>query len=203
MVICDALFPVGGALPKELGEFFEAVGLTIVEGYGLTESSPIITLNSSDNYKFGSAGRPIPNIEVKIAEDGEILTRGPHVMKGYYNSPETTAEAIDKDGWLHTGDIGHFDAENFLFITDRKKNLIVSSGGKNIAPTHIENMFLSSKFIDQFVLIGDRRQFLSALIVPDFDAIKEFADSHEIKYSDVNELANEDQIYKINRRGYR
>jgi long-chain acyl-CoA synthetase len=187
----------GGALPKQLGEFFEAVGLQVVEGYGLTESSPMITINSTDAYKFGSAGRPIPNIEVKIAEDGEIMTRGGHVMKGYYKSPETTAEAITEDGWLHTGDIGHFDAEGFLFITDRKKNLFVSSGGKNIAPSHIENLFMSSKFIDQFVLIGDRRQFLSALIVPDFDAIREYADAHEIKYSDVNDLANEDSIYKL------
>jgi long-chain acyl-CoA synthetase len=118
-------------------------------------------------------------------------------MKGYYKNPEATAETIDKEGWLHTGDIGHMDAEGFLYITDRKKNLLVSSGGKNIAPQPIERMFLLSKYIDQFVLIGDRRQFLSALIVPDFDAIKEFADTHEIAYKDVNDLANNESIYKL------
>jgi long-chain acyl-CoA synthetase len=187
----------GAALSRELGEFFEAVGIMIIEGYGLTETSPIISGNRLDDFKFGTVGKPIPGVEVKIAEDGEILTRGPHVMKGYYNNRKATEETIDKDGWLHTGDIGVIDAAGFITITDRKKHLFVSSGGKNIAPQPIERMFLNSKYIDQFVLIGDRRQFLSALIVPDFDAIKEFADSRDIKYSTVLDLTKNDEIYKL------
>lgn len=187
----------GAALPKELGLFFEAIGLTIVEGYGLTESSPIIAFNKVEDYKFGSVGKAIPNVQIKIAEDGEILTKGPHVMKGYYKLEKETKEAIDSDGWLHTGDIGYIDAEGYLFITDRKKHLFVSSGGKNIAPQQIENLFMTSKYISQFVLIGDRRQFLSALIVPDFEAIKEFADTHNIEYTNEQELANHEEIYKL------
>jgi long-chain acyl-CoA synthetase len=187
----------GAALPKELGVFFDAIGLAVLEGYGLTETSPVIAVNKVEDYKFGTVGRPIPGVEVKIASDGEILTRGPHVMKGYYNNQKATEEAIDQDRWFHTGDIGFLDAEGFLTITDRKKHLFVSSGGKNIAPQAIENLFLSSKYIDQFVLIGDRRQFLSAIIVPDFDAIKEFADTHNIEYTSVTDLANSEEIYKI------
>lgn len=187
----------GAALPRELGEFFEAVGILIIEGYGLTETSPVISLNRLDDYKFGTVGKPISNIEVKIAEDGEILTRGPHVMKCYYNNRKATEEVIDKDGWFHTGDIGTFDGASFLMITDRKKHLFVSSGGKNIAPQPIENLFSMSKFVDQFVLIGDRRMFLSALIVPDFDAIREYADAHRIPYSHVKELTRNDEIYRV------
>jgi long-chain acyl-CoA synthetase len=191
-------FVSGGAvLPKDIGEFFDAIGIKILEGYGLTETSPVIAVNEIDNYKFGSVGKPFPGVEVKIAEDGEILTRGKHVMKGYFKNPNATKEAINEEGWFHTGDVGHFDSENFLHITDRKKNIIVNSGGKNIAPQPIENLFLSSKFIDQFVLIGDRRQFLSALIVPDFDAIKEYADTHQIPYSDINDLTNNEEIYNV------
>jgi long-chain acyl-CoA synthetase len=187
----------GAALSKELGIFFEAVGIPIVEGYGLTESAPVITCNQVNNYKFGSVGKALPGVELKIASDGEILTRGPHVMKGYFNNPKATNESIDSEGWLHTGDIGHLDAEGFLYITDRKKHLFVSSGGKNIAPQPIENLFLSSRYIDQFVLIGDRRQFLSAIIVPDFDSIKEYADTHNIPYNSVTDLANDEEIYKL------
>jgi long-chain acyl-CoA synthetase len=186
----------GAALSRDLGEFFEAIGIKILEGYGLSETSPVITINKYDDYKFGTVGRPIPGIEVSIASDGEILTRGQHVMVGYWNNKDATREIIDSDGWLHTGDIGVFDAEGFLMITDRKKHLFVSSGGKNIAPQPIENMFSQSKFIDQFILIGDRRMFLSALIVPDFDAVREYADTHKIAYKDINELVDHPDIYK-------
>ncbi len=186
----------GAALSRDLGEFFEAIGIKILEGYGLSETSPVITINRYDDYKFGTVGKPIPGIEVRIANDGEILTRGPHVMIGYWNNKEATREIIDSDGWLHTGDIGVFDAAGFLMITDRKKHLFVSSGGKNIAPQPIENMFMQSKFIDQFVLIGDRRMFLSALIVPDFDAIREYADTHKIPYNDIQDLIDHPDIYK-------
>jgi len=187
----------GAALARELGVFFEAVGIQILEGYGLTETSPVITANRLDDYKFGTVGKPIPGVEVKIAEDGEILTRGPHVMKGYYNDKRATEETIDKDGWLHTGDIGIFDAAGHLVITDRKKHLFVSSGGKNIAPQPLENLFLQSKYIDQFVLIGDKRMFLSALIVPDYDALKEFADSHKLPYKTKEDLTKIPEIHKL------
>ncbi len=187
----------GAALGREYGEFFEAVGLQIIEGYGLTESSPVITANRLDDYKFGSVGKPIPGVEVKIAEDGEILARGPNIMKGYWNNKHATEESIDNDKWLHTGDIGVFDAEGFLIITDRKKHMFVSSGGKNIYPQPIEGLFLQSKYIDQFVLIGDRRMFLSALIVPDFDAVKEYADRNKISYTDEDDLISKQEIYEI------
>jgi long-chain acyl-CoA synthetase len=184
----------GAALAKEFGEFFEAMGLKIIEGYGLTESSPVISANRVENYKFGSVGHPIPGVEVRIAPDGEILARGPNIMKGYYNNEEATRQAIDQDGWLHTGDIGNLDAEGFIHITDRKKHLFVSSGGKNIAPQPIENLFLSNKFIEQFMLIGDRRMFLTALIVPDFDALKEYADSRNIDYTSIADLVKDPAI---------
>lgn len=187
----------GAALAKEFGEFFEAVGLKIIEGYGLTESSPVISANRLDHYKWGSVGFPIPGVEVRIAGDGEILARGSNIMLGYWKNPEATAEVLDKEGWLHTGDIGHIDAEGFLNITDRKKHLFVSSGGKNIAPQPIESLFLSSKFIEQFMLIGDRRMYLTALIVPDFDALKEFADARNIPYADNVELTNHPEINKL------
>lgn len=186
----------GAALARELGEFFEALGILIIEGYGLTESSPVITANRLDDYKFGSVGKVMPGVEVKIAADGEILARGPNIMQGYYKNKKET-ETVLKNGWLHTGDIGVFDAEGFLVITDRKKHLFKTTAGKYIAPTPIENLFVSSKFIDQFVLIGDSRMFLSALIVPDFEAIKEYADSHEITYASTEELARNSEIYKV------
>ena len=191
-------FVSGGApLAREVGEFFEAVGIRIIEGYGLTESSPVISVNHLDHYKFGTVGFPIPGVEVKIAEDGEILARGPNIMKGYWNNKRATEEAIDRDGWLHTGDIGVFDAEGFLMITDRKKHLFVSSAGKNIAPAQIENLFLQSRYISQFVLIGDRRMFISALIVPDFDAIREHADKNGIEYRSVTDLTNHPEIHSL------
>jgi len=187
----------GAALPQEIGEFFESMGILILEGYGLTESSPVISANRVDDYKFGTVGKPLPGVEVKIAEDGEILARGPNIMKGYYKNKKATEEAIDKDGWLHTGDIGEFDKHGFIKITDRKKHLFKTSGGKYIAPQQLENLFTRSKFIDQFVLIGDNRTFLSALITPDFEAIKEYADSHNIPYLRVEELAHHPEIYKL------
>ncbi|MBI9070567.1 MAG: long-chain fatty acid--CoA ligase [Melioribacteraceae bacterium] len=186
----------GAALPREHGEFFEAIGIIILEGYGLTESSPVLTANSLNNYKFGSIGHPVPGVEIKIAKDGEILAYGPNIMKGYYKNKKET-EATIKDGWLHTGDIGVFDAQGFLIITDRKKHLFKTSGGKYVAPTPIENMFLASKYIEQFVLIGDRRMFLTALIVPDFEALKEYADANRIQYTSEEDLVNLKQINEL------
>jgi long-chain acyl-CoA synthetase len=184
----------GGALAKELGEFFEAIGIVIIEGYGLTESSPVLSVNRVEKYKFGTVGFPIPNVELFIAEDGEILARGPNIMRGYWNDDVTTKKVISEDGWLHTGDIGEFDEEGFLKITDRKKNIFVTSGGKNIAPQPIENRFLRSKFIDQFVLIGDSRMYLSALIIPDFEILEELATALQILYRTTTELVQHKEI---------
>jgi len=187
----------GAALPKMLGEFFEAVGIQILEGYGLTETSPVLTANRMDDYKFGTVGKPIAGVQIKIAEDGEILAKGPNIMLGYYNNTKATAEVIDKEGWFHTGDIGMFDAEGHLVITDRKKHLFVSSGGKNIAPQPIENLFLESKYVDQFILIGDGKMFLTALIVPEYEILKEFAADRRIVYNDQKDLALDGDVRKL------
>jgi len=184
----------GAALAPELGEFFETVGIPIIEGYGMTESSPVITVNRIEDYKFGTVGKPIPNVEVRIAEDGEILARGPNVMKGYWKDDAATRKVIDAEGWLHTGDIGLFDEDGFLVVTDRKKHLFVSSGGKNIAPQHIENLFLQSDLIDQFILIGDGRMFLTALIVPKFEALTGLAKRLGISSTALNDLVTNERI---------
>lgn len=187
----------GAALSRELGEFFEAVGITIIEGYGLTETSPVLTANRVDDYKFGTVGKPMPGVEIKIAEDGEILAKGPNIMKGYCNNPSATSEVINKDGWFHTGDVGMFDPQGHLMITDRKKHMFVSSGGKNIAPQPIESLFLQSKFIDLFVLVGDGRMFLAALIVPEFDILKSYAQTAGISFTMDADLTKKEDIRKL------
>ncbi|MCK4530942.1 MAG: AMP-binding protein, partial [Candidatus Marinimicrobia bacterium] len=154
---------------EEVGEFIMAAGISIIEGYGLTEMSPVTHVNTVDHIKWGTVGKALPDVITKIAEDGEILLNGPNRMKQYFNNPEETAEAIDKDGWFHTGDIGFVDEEGFLKITDRKKNIIVTAGGKNIAPAAVEREICSSKFIDQAVIVGDRRKYLVAILVPTSD----------------------------------
>lgn len=191
-------FVSGGApLSKEIAEFFFKAGILVLEGYGLTETSPVIAVNHEGKFKFGSVGPALPRVEVKIADDGEILTRGPHVMKGYYKNPQATAETIDEDGWLYTGDIGVIDDEGFLAITDRKKNIIVTSGGKNVTPATIENALITSPYIEQVMVIGDKRKYLSALIVPTFDAIKNYAQSNNISFSDREDLVNSPEIYNL------
>ena len=172
------VFAISGGAPlaRDLAEFFWGAGVPIFEGYGLSETSPVISLNTADAVKMGTVGRPIPGVEVTIAADGEILARGPNIMKGYWNMPKETAETIDAEGWFHTGDIGEIDADGFLRITDRKKELIINAYGKNVAPAPIENSLKSSRYIGQAVVIGDRRKFLAALLVPDFDALKGWAE---------------------------
>jgi long-chain acyl-CoA synthetase len=187
----------GAALAPELAEFFEAVGIAIIEGYGMTESSPVISFNRIDDYEFGTVGKPIPGVGVKIAPDGEILARGPNIMKGYWNDPVSTAQVIDTEGWLHTGDVGCFNDRGFLVITDRKKHLFVTSGGKNIAPQIIERSFLQSDLIDQFVLIGEGRMFLTALIVPSFDRVGELARSMNLTVTNHEDLAKKEEIHKL------
>lgn len=178
----------GAALPKSVAESFQAMGITILEGYGLTESSPVISVNREGAVKLGTVGPPLPGVEVKIAEDGEILTRGGHVMKGYHGLEAETRAAIDAEGWLHTGDIGHLDEDGYLVITDRKKNLLVLANGKNVAPQPIENQLKLSPFIQEVMLVGDGQKAVSALVVPAYDRVRAHLDL------DVNdqELAEND-----------
>jgi long-chain acyl-CoA synthetase len=172
----------GAPLSRDLAEFFLGAGVTIYEGYGLTETSPVICVNGPGRMRLGTVGRPIPGVEVRIAGDGEILTRGPHIMKGYFGKPEATAEAIDADGWFHTGDVGALDADGFLKITDRKKDLIVLAGGKKAAPQPIENELKKSPYIEMPIVLGDRHKFLAALIVPKFDRVREYAQRNGIAF---------------------
>ncbi len=183
----------GAALPQQTGEFFEAIGITILEGFGLTETSPVTHVNRPGKIKFGTVGFPIKNVEAKVAEDGEILLKGPNIMKGYWGDEEATKQVI-KDGWFHTGDIGTIDNEGILKITDRKKHIIVSSGGKNIAPLPIENLFGNDQYVDQVMIYGEKRPFLVALIVPNYENLEEFATSNQISFSTHQDLINHEKI---------
>ncbi|HEY5611883.1 MAG TPA: long-chain fatty acid--CoA ligase [Thermoanaerobaculia bacterium] len=192
-----AILSGGAPLSPELAAFFIGAGIEILEGYGLTETSPVIAVNTLEHRKLGTVGRPIPGVEVKIAADGEILSRGPHIMKGYYNNPVATAQAIDSDGWFHTGDIGLLDDDGFLKITDRKKDLIINAYGKNIAPQPLENLLKSSPYIGTPVLIGDRRRYLSALLIPNFEKLEREAKEMGIAFSTREELVGDPRVKMI------
>jgi len=189
------------ALQPRLARIFHAAGIPIMEGYGLTETSPVIAVNMEKGglLRIGSVGKPLRGVEVKIAEDGEILCKGPNVMQGYYKLPDKTAEVLDADGWFHTGDIGVVDEDGFLKITDRKKEIFKTSGGKYVAPQVMENAFKASRFIEQIIVVGENRKFPAALIVPAFDFCKDWAKEKGIDLGSSHEelITNEDLIQRI------
>jgi len=195
----EFIYAVSGGAPlaEHIGYFFSAEGINILEGFGLTETSPVTHLTPPGGIKFGSVGLPILDVECMIAPDGEILIRGLCVMQGYYKNPLETKEAIDENGWFHTGDIGMIDEEGYLKITDRKKNIIVTAGGKNIAPAPIENLMLESKYIEQVVIIGDRRKYPIALIVPAREEIEQWAQQNTIVYSNYHTLLKNNKVYDL------
>ncbi len=186
----------GAPLDPQLARIFTAAGLKVLQGYGLTETSPVISVNRIDRNRIGSVGPLIPDVTAKIASDGEILVDGPNVMMGYYGNDKATAEAFD-GSWFKTGDIGYMDKDGFLFVTDRKKDLLKTSGGKFIAPQEIETLLARSLYVDKAIVIGDRRKFASALIFPNWDALKGFAEQHKLKYSTNSELLENEMIRSL------
>lgn len=208
----------GAALPKTIGEFFQAAGINIIEGYGLTETAPVLNVNPVERPRYGTVGHVLPGVTVGIqslsdgsligqlsgedypsdltTEPGEIVAKGPNIMKGYWNNDDATKEAIDADGWYHTGDVGRFE-DGYLRITDRIKHMIVSKGGKNIYPGPIEEGFVSVPWIDQLMIVGEGREFLTALVVPNFDALKAYARENGLPYADTEEMLAHEQIQKL------
>jgi long-chain acyl-CoA synthetase len=184
----------GAPLSKEVAEFFWAAGVEVYEGYGLTETSPVLTCNRPDAFKLGSVGKAIPGVTIRISEDGEVLAKGPNIMRGYWNKPEETKKVFNADGWFMTGDIGVIDREGFLTITDRKKELIINAYGKNIAPTPIEDALKHIRYVASAVLIGDRRKFLSALLVPNFERLEAWASANNVEFRSHQELIRSPKV---------
>jgi long-chain acyl-CoA synthetase len=187
----------GAPLAREIQEFFHAAGVLILEGYGLTETTPLLTANRPDNFRFGTVGLAVKNVILRIAEDGEILAKGPNVARGYFKRPEATAEAWDSEGWFHTGDIGELSPDGFLKITDRKKDLLKTSGGKYVAPQNVENLLKTQRHVSQAVLIGDNRKFCTALITLDADEIAPWAKGQGIAFKDPAELAHHPRVIEL------
>lgn len=184
----------GSSLPKDVGEFFYKFGLVIIEGYGLTETSPVLTLNPLDDFKFGSVGKAVPGVDLKLSSENELLAKGPNVMKGYYNRDKETKEAFDADGWFKTGDIGVFDDRGFFTITDRKKDLLVLSTGKNVAPQQLENLLRGTKLVWSVAVVGHQKRYITALISPNFENLKEYAIKNKIDFKNIDDLIYSDQI---------
>jgi len=188
-------FVSGGApLSKDIADFFYAIGLVVFEGYGLTETSPVLAVNTWDGVRFGTVGKVAPRVQIKIAPDGEILAKGPNVMSGYFRSEAETREVFDAEGWFHTGDIGHLDSDGFLVITDRKKDLLVTAGGKNVAPQPIENILRQNPYIANALVVGSRRKFVSALIVPNLEKLADLARQRQIPFAAPADLAARDDL---------
>ena len=187
----------GAALPEDLARIYIGAGIPIIQGYGLTETSPVVTASSFENYRVGTVGRAIPHVEIRIAEDGEIEVRGPNVMRGYYNKPEETRAAFTDDGWFKTGDIGTIDADGFLRITDRKKELFKTSGGKYIAPAPIEQAIKGSRFVNQVVLVGSERKFPAALIVPVWEQLESYCKLKGLEIQSRNEMCHHPRIIDL------
>jgi long-chain acyl-CoA synthetase len=191
-----AVFCGGAAVPLYVHDFFQAIGVPVQEAWGLTETSPILTLNGPDpdSMRIGSVGRPLSSVEMKVAEDGELMARGPVVFSGYWNKPERTAEVFDDDGFFATGDIGTIDDDGFVFITDRKKDLIVTAGGKNVAPQPVESRLKESPFIDNAVLIGDGRPYIVALLAPDAEAVARWGRERNLEPEPLDSLLAEPEL---------
>jgi long-chain acyl-CoA synthetase len=190
--------PISGGAPlaPEIAEFFDAVGVRIVEGYGLTECTTACSTNTPAEYRFGTVGRPLPGFEVAIADDGEILVRSETVFRGYYKDPDATAAVLTPDGWLRTGDVGELDDDGFLRITDRKKDILVTAGGKNVAPQNIENDFKTSKYVSQALVVGDRRPYVAALLTLDPDEIGRWAAANGVE-GDLATLASDPRVHEL------
>jgi long-chain acyl-CoA synthetase len=192
------VFVSGGApLGVETVKWFASVGMALWEGYGLTETSPLIAINSPLHQRMGAAGMPLANLELKLAEDGELLVRGPSVCHGYWEKPEATAEAFDAEGWFRTGDIAHIDTDGFIFITDRKKELLKTSGGKLVAPQPIENKLKNNFLVAQAALVGDRHKFVSVLIAPNFGALEEWAKQHGVTFHSHVDLVADSRVLAL------
>lgn len=190
------IFFLSGSAPlsPEINKFFYSAGIRIMEGYGLSETSPVLTANTLDDFQVGTVGPPIPGTEIRIAQDGEVVVRGPQVMKGYLNRPEETAEVLSPDGWLRTGDVGRIDDRGHLRITDRKKDILVTAGGKNVAPAPIENLAKGSRFVDQAVLIGDGRHFPALLVVPSFESLHPWAEKQGVRAGSRRDLLEDSRV---------
>ena len=186
----------GAPLSAEIAEFFHAIDILLVEGYGLTECTTAASTNTHEAYRFGTVGRPLPGTEVKLADDGELLIKSETVFQGYYKEPEATAEVLDADGWLRSGDIAEIDADGYITITDRKKDIIVTAGGKNVAPQNLENDLKTSKFVSQAMVVGDRQPYIAALITLDPEALPAWAAERGLR-TDMESLAASAEVREL------